>query len=87
MSVATTHHRAQLLAQEETTAAVRARDSTIRGDQRIVLDAVSGCTSLCCVCESLEHWTDVLLVAVLAAIRAAQIAASASVFITPPNSP
>lgn len=47
MSAATTHHRAQLLAPEETTAAVRVRDSTMRDDQKIVPDAVSGRSSRC----------------------------------------
>lgn len=34
-----------------------------------------------------ERWTDILLVAVAAATRAAEIAASASVLVTPPNTP
>ena len=59
----------------------------IRGDQKIVPDAVSGCSSRCPVSESLERWTDVVLVAVSAATRAAEIAASATVLVTPPNSP
>lgn len=87
MSAATTHHRAQHLAPEETTAAARARDSTMRDDQKTVLDAVSGFSSGCVAFGSPEHWTDVLLVAVIAATRATEIAASASVLITPPNSP
>ncbi len=87
MNAATTHHKAQLPAPEETTGAAKAKDSMIRGDQRIVLDAVSGCSSRCFVLKDPGHWTDILLVAVVDARRAAEIAASATVLITPPNSP
>ena len=59
----------------------------IRGDQKTVPDAVSGCPSWCQVFENLDRWTDILLVAVAATLTAAAIAASASVLVTPPNSP
>lgn len=40
MSAVMIHHRAQLLAPEETTVAARARDFMMRGDQNIVQDAL-----------------------------------------------
>ena len=55
MSAATTHHWAQLLALEEITAAAKARESMIRGDQKIVPDAVSGCSIRCLVAGNLER--------------------------------
>lgn len=87
MSAVMTHHRAQLLAPEKTTAAARGRDSMTRGDQNNAQDAVSWYSSRRAAFESPKFWTDILLAAVIAARRAAEIAASASVLITPPNSP
>lgn len=51
MSAVMIHHRAQLLAPEETTVAARARDFMMRGDQNIVQDAVSWCSNRCAASE------------------------------------